>query len=173
MRCAALGQKLDLTDEHQVVQRPGVGDDDAHFASNAEPVQVLPVALELGRGHGFVEAARLEKAVQRGAGREAEQAAQLGSRQPAGAVLLRCERLQRPARKVVVGAEPAGQVVGDGKRDVHRGNLVWQDAAGNDPRDPWPGRRSDRAGLYPRAISVCAKSSPVNSSVARLAFAQA
>lgn len=56
------------------MHRPRVGDD-AHGASDAEPVQVLAVALQLGGGHGFVDPARLEEAIELGAGREAEQPA--------------------------------------------------------------------------------------------------
>ncbi len=67
-------QQIDLADQHQVVQWARIRDDDTH-ASETEPVQRLLVAFELGQRHAFVDAARLEEAVEFEANLESEQAA--------------------------------------------------------------------------------------------------
>ncbi len=48
------------------MQRASIGDD-LHAISDAEPVQILPVMLEFGLGHGFIHPARLQEAVELGA----------------------------------------------------------------------------------------------------------
>jgi hypothetical protein len=116
-------QQIDVADQHQVVQRACIRDDDAH-ASETEPVQRLSVAFKFGQCHAFIDAVRFEEAVEFGAGLEPEQAAQFGSRQPAGAIFLEHERFQGAARQVGLGAEPGGQRIGNGQRDVHGGSLA-------------------------------------------------
>jgi len=116
-------QQIDVADQHQVVQRARIRDDDAH-ASETEPVQRLSVAFKFGQCHAFIDAVRLEEAVEFGAGLEPEQAAQFGSRQPAGAIFLKHERFQGAARQIGLGAEPGGQRIGNGQRDVHGGSLA-------------------------------------------------
>ena len=98
--------------------------DGQHVGSEADPVQVLLLTVELGNCHALDHAARLEEAVEFAAGCEAKQAAQFGTPQSAGAVLLQRERLERPAPQVGAGTEPGGEVVGDGDVDVHRGMLA-------------------------------------------------
>jgi hypothetical protein len=103
------------------VQRPRVGDD--QHASEAEPIQGLPVALKFSERHAFVDTACLEEAVKLSAGAEAEQAPQLGTRQPTSAVFLGRKGLQCPARDIVWAAQPGRQIVWDGQGDIHCDNL--------------------------------------------------
>lgn len=98
------------------MQRAGVGDD-AHVGSDADAVQIVPVALEFLERHRFVDAAPLEEAIQLRARIEAEELPQLGPRQPAGAVLLDRERFQRPARDVIAASPTSAVGVG--------ANLFW------------------------------------------------
>ena len=97
-----LTEQVSVTDEDEVMEWSGVRDGQ-HVGSEADPVQVLLLAFELGNRHALDHAARLEEAVEFTAGREAKQAAQFGTPQPAGAVLLQRERLQRPASQVGAG----------------------------------------------------------------------
>ena len=65
---------------------------------------------------GRVDPARSEEAIELDGRAEAEQLLQLGTGQPAGAVSLRCERLESLAREVrPASAEAGGQSSGMGR----------------------------------------------------------
>ncbi len=68
------GEEVDLSDEHQVVERTGIGDD-PHATSEAEAVERLLLSLDVDQRVGLEHAVLLEEAIQLGAYLEAEQAA--------------------------------------------------------------------------------------------------
>jgi len=66
-----LGNDRARADQHQVVERPGIGDDEPHADLEAESSQVLPLALQIVEAVGLEHVMRLEKSVERVAGFEA------------------------------------------------------------------------------------------------------
>ena len=54
-----LGQNAARADQHQVVERPGIGDDEPHGASEAEAFQVAALALQIFDAVGLVNLVRL------------------------------------------------------------------------------------------------------------------
>jgi hypothetical protein len=67
-----LEQDFALADQDEIVDRPGIGDDDRHRLSQPEPAQILAVAFEILDLIFNKDAVRLEKSVKRRAGREAK-----------------------------------------------------------------------------------------------------
>lgn len=114
-----LREQIDLSDQDEIMGRPGIGDNDPH-ASKAEPVEGLLLALEIGKRAGFIDLVRLQEAVQLVKHFNAEQAAKLGLGQPAGAKGFRGQRLQRLALDITGGAEPLREIVGNVKNEIHR-----------------------------------------------------
>jgi len=78
----------------------------------------LPVAIQILLGVILEDGASLEEGIEFGVRGEAEEAAQFWVAQPAGAVLFRRERLERPARHVASLTQPGGQLVGNGERHI-------------------------------------------------------
>lgn len=57
-----LRKEFDRTDEYQVIERPGVGDDDPNTAS-AESIEGLPLTLKICEAIGLEDLMRLQEPI--------------------------------------------------------------------------------------------------------------
>ena len=71
-----LWQQLDVAGQHEVMERPGIGDDQQHAGSEAEPLQVAAVALQIVCRVCAEDAVPGQKLIELGAGGETKQPAQ-------------------------------------------------------------------------------------------------
>src|SRR5262249_50349996 len=65
-----------LADQHQVIERTGIGDNEPHAASEAGLFEVLSVTFQIVEGVRLKHVMRLQEPVERFAGGEAQQSPQ-------------------------------------------------------------------------------------------------
>src|SRR5579859_2785389 len=80
---------FDRPDQHQIVDRAGVGDDNPHAASEAQSFQVPLLTIEIGEDGGLEQFMGLQKSVETHTRINTDQVAQLRLGEPPSAISLR------------------------------------------------------------------------------------
>lgn len=114
------GKKFALSNQHQIVQRPGIGDDEPHAPLQADAAQVAPLLFQLLQRVLHEDVVRFEKAVERLARFKTEHAAQLGLSDMTMTERFQRQSLQRSARDLSFAcADAPRHVVGNMHGQIH------------------------------------------------------
>jgi hypothetical protein len=115
-------QQHNIAGEHKIVKRPGIGDDgQPDIPSEAEPLQVAAVALEILRRVGTENSVRGHKFIELAARGEAEQLTQLGPAEMPLPEFVEGQRFEYAALDLAAGAEAPGEIVGNADGDFRVG----------------------------------------------------
>lgn len=113
------------------MKRSGIGDDEQLGApSEAEPLKVAAVALQILRRVGAEDPVRRQELVELAARGEAEELAQLGPAEMPLSELVERESFERPAPDIARAAETPSQFLGDAERDFQTGETTRQAVRG-------------------------------------------
>ena len=114
------GKNIALSNQHQIVQRPGIGDNEPHVPLKADAAQVAPLLFQILKRIFHEYFMSLQETVERLARFKAEHAAQLGFGDMTVAEFLQRQRLQRPPRDFPLAcADAPRHVVGNMHSQIH------------------------------------------------------
>jgi hypothetical protein len=115
-------QQPNIAGQHQIVQRARIGDDEQpDTPSEAEPLQVAAVALQILRRVGAENSVRGQKFIELAARGEAEQLTQFGPAEMPLPELIERQRFEYAALDLAPGAKAPGEIVGDADGDFRVG----------------------------------------------------
>ena len=112
-------KQIDATDEHKVVNRPGIGNDEPHRLES-QLLQSVAVLLKIFHGVVFIHAMGSQELVEPVPGSEAEQPPQVGPADATALEFLERQGFEGAAREVVAGCTHAtGHFVGNLNGEIH------------------------------------------------------
>ena len=103
------------------MQRPGIGDDQRHAGSEAEPLQVAAVALQIVCRVCAEDAVPGQKLIELGAGGKTKQPAQFDPAEMPLPEFVERQRFEHAAFDLAAGAEAPGEICGDADGDFRQG----------------------------------------------------
>ncbi len=106
------------------MERPGIGEDQRHTGSEAEPLQVAAVALQIVCRVCAEDAVPGQKLIELSAGSETKQPAQFAPAEMPLPEFVERQRFEHAAFDLAAGAEAPGEIRGDADGDFRQGGEV-------------------------------------------------